>query len=88
MKIIAFIERRQTEVTCLPAGRSRRFCGTAGCGNSGEGVVSQQERQNQESPHAIPSLRKSAKVLSRKCWQNTGQSAFVASVPSLLVLRP
>ena len=30
MKIIRFIERHQTEVTCPPAGRSRRFSGTAG----------------------------------------------------------
>ena len=30
-KIISFFERHQTEVTCLPAGRSRRFSGLAGC---------------------------------------------------------
>jgi hypothetical protein len=41
MKLIAFIERHQTEVTCLPAGRLRRFCGTADCGRKARPAVRQ-----------------------------------------------
>jgi len=32
MKIVAFLEPPQGDVTCLPAGRSRRSCGIAACG--------------------------------------------------------
>ena len=32
MKVIAFIEPPQADVTCLPVGRSRGSCGTVDCG--------------------------------------------------------
>jgi len=34
MAVVAFLEPPQREVTCLPVGRSRRFCVTAACGPS------------------------------------------------------